>query len=105
MTRAEQETVIRWDREEQVVNIWSADPTVWRKLARLGMVVQEETHAQRTGEITGRFYVPIPVARFRWGTKREITRERTAAQVAAGLKLGARAAAARQNNVSGGTNR
>jgi hypothetical protein len=36
MTRAEQETVIRWDREEQAVHIWTADRAVMRKLDRLG---------------------------------------------------------------------
>jgi hypothetical protein len=86
MTRAEQETVIRWDREDRVVHIWSADPTVWRKLDRLGVAVREETRAQRTGEITGRFYVPMPVARFRWG----VNRERTAAQVAAAQQAAVR---------------
>ena len=65
MTKAEQETVIRWDREDQLVHIWTADPVVWRKLARLGVPVKEETHAQRTGEVTGRLLgigvLPPPV--------------------------------------------
>ena len=86
MLRAEQETVVRWDRDEQLVYIWSADPTVWRKLQRLGLAIREETHAQRTGEITGRFYVPVPVERLRWGMKGE----RSAAQLAAAQKAGER---------------
>src|SRR5574338_42735 len=86
MTRAEQETVIRWDREEQVVHIWSADPVVWRKLARLGVAVREET--THKGEITGRFYQPLPLALFKFGVKRE----RTEAQRAAARKAGARLA-------------
>jgi hypothetical protein len=50
-----------------------------RQLNGLGVPVKEETHAQRTGELTGRFYQPIPLAAFRWGKKRP----RTAAQAAA----------------------
>ena len=82
MTKAEMETVIRWDREELLVHIWTADKTVMRKLDRLGVPVKEEIYAQRTGEVTGRFYQPIPLARFRFGLKRE----RTAAQAAAARK-------------------
>ena len=86
MTRAEQETVIRWDREAEQVYIWSADPVVWRKLTRLGVAVREETVAQRTGEVTGRFYAPIPLTAFAWRTKRP----RTAAQRAAAQKAAER---------------
>jgi hypothetical protein len=93
MTKAEQEMVIRWDRDEQVVQIWTADPTVWRKLDRLGVAVKEETYHK--GEVTGRFYVPIPLAMFRFGVKRE----RTAAQKAAAAK--ARASRQQPLNLQG----
>ena len=87
MTRAETETIFRWDREELVVHIWTADRTVMRKLDRLGVPVEEETHGQRTGELTGRFYHPIPLAAFRWGMKRAAS----AAQMAARARNVARA--------------
>jgi hypothetical protein len=65
-TRAEQETVLRWDEDEQLVHVWSASPVTWRKLARLGIEPHRET--RRAGEVTGRFY-RVPLARFRWGLK------------------------------------
>ena len=99
-TRAEQETVIRWDRDEQLVHVWSADPVVWRRMARLGFVVREETRYAKTGEVSGRFYVPIPLADFRWGKRRQSS----PAQRAAGQKAieKAREAYGRQK-VNGGT--
>jgi hypothetical protein len=67
MTKAEQETTIRWDLEERMVHIWSAQETVWGKLARLGVAPVRET--TRHGRPSGRFYM-LPLARFRWGLKR-----------------------------------
>jgi hypothetical protein len=66
-TRAEQETVLRWDEDEKLVHLWSASPVTWRKLARLGIEPHRET--RRAGEVTDRFY-RVPVTRFRWGLKR-----------------------------------
>ena len=66
-SRAEQETVIRWDREEPMASIWSANPAVWRKLARLGIAPHRET--RYGGEVSGRFY-RVPLVLFRWGLKR-----------------------------------
>ena len=70
-TRAEQETVVRWDREGDHVQVWSASPVTWRKLERLGIRPVRETTS--TGQVSGRFY-RIPVSRFRWGLKRTGTR-------------------------------
>lgn len=67
-TRAEMETVIRWDREEQVVQIWSADPVTWRKMARLMLEPIKETRFPG-GPVSGRFY-RLPLTRFRWGLRR-----------------------------------
>ena len=68
LTRAEQETVIRWDEAEQEVRIWSASPKTWRRMARLGLAPYRET---TTGGIpSGRFY-RVPPGQFRWGTKRK----------------------------------
>jgi hypothetical protein len=66
-TRAEQETVLRWEEDEKLVHVWSASPVTWRKLARLGIEPHRET--RRADEVTGRFY-RVPLARFRWGLKR-----------------------------------
>ena len=68
LTRAEQETVIRWDEAEQEVQIWSASPKTWRRMARLGVAPHRETTAG--GAPSGRFY-RVPAERFRWGTKRK----------------------------------
>lgn len=68
LTRAEQETVIRWDEEEKVVHIWSASPVTWRKVARLGLKPVKET--TRGGEPSGKLY-RVPFASFRWGIKSE----------------------------------
>ena len=35
-TKAEQETILRWDEEEQELHVWTASPVVERKLRRLG---------------------------------------------------------------------
>jgi hypothetical protein len=66
-TRAEQETVLRWDREDGQVHVWSASPVTWRKLERLGVRPVQETIS--TGQMSGRFS-RIPVNRFRWELKR-----------------------------------
>jgi hypothetical protein len=42
-TRAEQETILRWDREDDQVHVWTASPVNWRKLERLGITPIRET--------------------------------------------------------------
>jgi hypothetical protein len=68
-TRAEQETTFRWDLEGRVIHVWSAQPEVWRKMARLG-VVERRAPSTQAGRVIGRWYV-IPLTEFRWGTKRK----------------------------------
>ena len=68
LTRAEQETVIRWNEEDKLVHIWSASPVTWRKLARLGIRPSRET--TMAGQPSGKFYT-VPWSRFRWGLKSE----------------------------------
>ena len=68
LTRAEQETVIRWDEDEQEVRVWSASPRTWRRMARLGVAAHRETTI--SGKPSGRFY-RVPAGLFRWGTKRK----------------------------------
>jgi hypothetical protein len=67
-TRAEQETVLRWDRAGDHVQVWSASPGTWRKLERLGITHVDETRFPG-GLVSGRVY-RIPVTRFRWGLRR-----------------------------------
>ena len=68
LTRAEQETVIQWDEQDKTVSLFSSSPTVWRKLARLG-VPERRSPSTLSGTPVGRFY-SVPLARFRWGLKR-----------------------------------
>jgi hypothetical protein len=63
-THAEQETVLRWDREGDQVHVWSASPGTWRKLDRFGIRPIRETTCQ--GAVSGRCY-RIRLSRFRWG--------------------------------------
>jgi hypothetical protein len=67
-TRAEQETIIRWDREDPLVHVFSASPVVWRKLARLGLEPTRRSTVR--GAEAGRFYT-VPLARLRWSVARE----------------------------------
>jgi hypothetical protein len=68
-TRAEQETTFRWDLEARVVYVWSAQPEIWRKMARLG-VAEHRAPSTQAGRPIGRWYT-LPLAAFRWGTKRQ----------------------------------
>jgi hypothetical protein len=81
-TRAEQETIIQWDEDEQLVRICSSSRKVWRRLEREGFAIREELHDARSWKVTGRVYEPIAAADFRWGKKRK----RSAAQLAAARK-------------------
>lgn len=65
-TLAEQETIIRWDRDDPAVHLFSANPAIWRKMTRLGIEPVRRSTVQ--GEEAGRFYV-FPVALLRWGLK------------------------------------
>lgn len=65
LTRSEQETIFRWDEEEQIVRIYSASPKTWRQLARLGVAPTKETV---NGKPSGRFY-SVPFTYFRWRLK------------------------------------
>ena len=63
-TRAEQETILRWDDEEQIVSLYSASPKTWRKAARMGLLPTKET-AFTTGEPSGKFY-RFPLVELLW---------------------------------------
>lgn len=67
-TRAEQETVIRWDRDDPEVWVSSCEPATWRKMARLG--IEERKHSTwSNGTVACRWY-RVPRRAFRWGLKR-----------------------------------
>lgn len=66
LTRAEQETIIRFDEDEKVAHIYSGSPTTWRKMARLGIRPTRETTSG--GSPSGKFY-SLPLEQFRWGRK------------------------------------
>jgi hypothetical protein len=66
--RAEQDTVIRWDEEEQIVHIYSASPKTWRKMGRLGLVPTKKTTVK--GALSSCFY-SVPFGQFRWRLKSE----------------------------------
>jgi hypothetical protein len=70
-TKAEQETIIRWDEEERLVHVYSASPVIWRRLEREGFAVREETFHK--GELRGRFYEPFPLSELTWRKKRPRT--------------------------------
>lgn len=67
LTKAEQETTVRWDEDSKLVSIWSGSPVTWRKMARLGIRPTRETTTQ--GAPTGKSYT-LPLDLFRWGVKR-----------------------------------
>lgn len=67
LTLAEHETIIRWDREERVVNVYSADPVTWRRCEKLGLECWREER-NRDGNVTGRDY-RMALTDFRWGKK------------------------------------
>jgi len=48
MTRAEQETILRWDEDGHEVIIDAASPVTWRKCAPLGLDALKE-HRRRMG--------------------------------------------------------
>ncbi len=68
LTRAEQETILRWDEDEKVVHVYSASPVTWRKMARLGIRPTRETTTQ--GQPSGKFYL-LPLEQFSWRLKRK----------------------------------
>ena len=60
---AERETIFRVDYATETVHVWSNAPTVWTKLARLGVPVAKQTN--RSDKREGRFYT-FPLDAFKW---------------------------------------
>jgi len=69
MTAAERETIIRWDREDRVVTIWSTETSVWNKCKKLGFAESADCRiVDSEGKDVGRQY-ETPLDKFRWGKK------------------------------------
>jgi hypothetical protein len=103
-TKAEQETILRWDEEEQVVHVYSASPKTWRRCARLGLAVVKVDRYK--GQDRGRFY-RVPLAAFRWGLKARRQATGNAGPLAAARearKASLRSATTVQDGDSGGEN-
>lgn len=65
MTKGEQETVLRWDREERCVTMWTADPAQARNWTRNGYSVTAVV-STTDGRTTGwRAVGPVGCIRFR----------------------------------------
>jgi hypothetical protein len=64
-TKAEQETIIRWDQDEQVSHLYTANPVDARRWERLGYVVSVCSRTQ-AGEARGwRARAPLEAIRLR----------------------------------------
>lgn len=66
-TAAERETVIQFDDDRNTVIIWTAKPSVVRKLVKRGLNPTAES-ARKDGSIHG-YEFHVPVSDFRWGFK------------------------------------
>ncbi len=85
MTRGEQETIVRWAADENVVSISTAHRPMKRKLEKAGH--RPYRVSTQGGREIGWFY-KIPRAEFRWG----IRPRRTGARKPSGASLAALAA-------------
>lgn len=64
MLKSEQETTIRWDREERIAHIWTCDPTAIRRLDKLAFNFPDTYHLERADKY-GKFYT-APMERIRF---------------------------------------
>ena len=63
MTKAEQETILRWAADEDAVSVFTAHPPTRRKLEKAGY--RPVKTSTQYGEAVGWFY-RIPLAELRW---------------------------------------
>jgi hypothetical protein len=76
MTKAEQETILRWDADGDFVSVFTAHRPTMRKLARAGY--QPYRVNTRHGREDGWFYrVPVGELRWRVGARRPTRRRLT----------------------------
>lgn len=90
----EQETVIRWDAEDEIVYLYTANPPTRRKVERAGYV-PVTTHS-RKGVESGWEY-RIPLADFRWRATSKRRKLTEAQKQAASARLKNRHAAQNAN--------
>jgi hypothetical protein len=72
MTRAEQETILRWAADEDVVSIVTAHPPTKRKLERAGYK-PHRTSTERGVEVGWFYRVPISELRWQAGARKKRT--------------------------------
>jgi hypothetical protein len=65
MTKAEQETIIRWDQEERLAHLYTAYPPEARRWERLGYPVRVYSRTQNGTPRTWAADVPIAAIRLR----------------------------------------
>ena len=63
MTKPEQETIFRWAADEDEMSVWTAQPSVRRKLEKAGY--RPYRVSTREGAEVGWFY-KLPLLGFRW---------------------------------------
>ena len=61
MTRAEQETIIRWDEDEQVAHCYTCSPRILRLWTRKGYAIEPDPARD------GGFRTKLPFRMIRWG--------------------------------------
>jgi len=77
MTRGEQETIVRFAADEDVVFVWTAQLQVKRKLEKVGN--RPYRVSTQRGQEIGWFY-KIPRAEFRWVTRLKRTGARKSSE-------------------------
>jgi hypothetical protein len=65
MTKAEQETIIRWDQDERLVRLWTAYAPDARLWERAGFNVNEDTNGRSGQDTTWSADVPVGAIRYR----------------------------------------
>jgi hypothetical protein len=70
MTRAEQETILRWSADNDMVSVFTAHPATRRKLDRAGYR-PHKISTERGAEVGWFYRVPIGELRWRVGTRKK----------------------------------
>lgn len=83
MTKAEQESIFRWDSEEEVVHVYTCHPPVRRKLVKAGYS-SIKSCKQRGKETSWSFRVPLDQFRWRIGRRKQTGGRQFAAIIAGG---------------------
>lgn len=53
-SKLENETVIAYNESDELASVWTASPTVYRRMLKMGY----EPDAQQSTQYAGRFYIP-----------------------------------------------